>query len=158
MLTLRKAEYSDMSWLAEILEAAFDFDTALYFGEGNQDGPPGYKDGMLAKKIMKQKKWEKQIICQNKQPVGVIVYECFEGENEVHYFCINPHYIGQGIGTKTWEILENSLPNNTWVLETPDYSKRNHSFYQKLGFIQVAEKQYGEFAKSFVFKKGSHLC
>ena len=45
---------------------------------------------------------------------------------------INPVCGARGIGTKVWLDIEKEYPEaRTWMLETPDYSKRNHYFYEK---------------------------
>ncbi len=70
----------------------------------------------------------------------------------IHYFCLDPVFIGKGLGTRIWETFERNK-TGIWQLETPAFSLRNHHFYIKLGFKQIGEKRYGPEATAFVFEK-----
>ena len=51
------------------------------------------------------------------------------------------------------ELEEEYTEARTWMLETPDYSKRNHHFYEKCGFKKIGEHVFEDGGKSFVFIK-----
>jgi|GEM_PF-6250879 len=51
-------------------------------------------------------------------------------------------------------IEENYVDAEVWIVETPDYSKRNHHFYsKKCGFTFLKENKCSNGAVSFVFRK-----
>ncbi|WP_430611355.1 GNAT family N-acetyltransferase [Enterococcus sp. DIV0876] len=142
---------SDAVFLADVLKKSFDSDSELAFGKGVKLGPPGYDDGTLCEKILQDTSLQKLIISYKQENCGILVYK--DGEpSTISYFCLDPRFIGQGIGTRTWKAFEVNK-KGIWQVETPDFSLRNHHFYQKLGFKQIGEKSYGDQSKSFLFVK-----
>lgn len=59
------------------------------------------------------------------------------------------------LGYIVWKhIEENYVDAEVWIVETPDYSKRNHHFYsKKCGFTFLKENKCSNGAVSFVFRK-----
>lgn len=151
MITLIEATIRDQEKITEIMTASFNYDTSFYFGEGAMDGPPGYSDGSLAARILIEQKSQTWLIVYQEEVVGCL---SINQENwEVKYFCLLPEFINQGIGTKTWGKLDEKFGERPWFLETPDYSTRNHYFYEKLNFAKVGEKEYANGGKSYLYEK-----
>lgn len=150
-ITFRTINQSDAVFLSNVLKKSFASDSELAFGKGVRYGPPGYDDGTLCKKILNNDSLEKFVISYNQKNCGILVYEESD-PSIINYFCLDPSFIGQGIGTQAWKAFE-ATKQGTWQLETPDFSLRNHYFYEKLGFTQVGKKSYGTEAQSFVFEK-----
>ena len=151
VITFRELLLSDNHFLSEVLVSAFDSDSELAFGDGVKLGPRGYDDGSLAKRIMADNVLIKLVILKDNQECGVLIYS--EGDrNEIHYFCLASEYINQAIGSEAWQSFEENI-SGSWQLETPDFSLRNHHFYQKNGFKKIGEKVYDKESKSFVFEK-----
>lgn len=150
-ISFREMVPKDEVFLSQLLESSFNSDSELAFGSGVKLGPPGYDDGSLAKKIIANTSLKKLIILANNHECGTLVYSDVV-VNEIHYLCLSPDYINQGIGSKVWHLFENNRAG-LWQLETPDFSLRNHAFYMKNGFVKVAEKEYGKTSKSFIFEK-----
>lgn len=151
MISFREVVSTDQEFLKELLVESFNSDSELALGKGIKLGPPGYDNGILAKKIVMDTLRVNLIILVENQKCGLLVYS--EDEiKEIHYFCLLPKYINQSIGTKVWREFEKDKLG-VWQLETPDYSLRNHAFYQKNGFKKIGEKCYGTNSKSFVFEK-----
>lgn len=148
---LKQVTEKDEKIITEILIRSFDSDTKYYFGENAVGGPPGYDDGLLARKIIKAENLTSFMICQDEKKIGCISIDFYR--REVAYFCIVSEYHQQGIGTCVWKIIEQMYGSNEWVVETPDYSLKNHAFYEKLGFVKIGETVYSETAKSYVFEK-----
>lgn len=150
-IELRQADRNDDAFLTEVMTGAFNFDTAFYFGEGEEDGPPGYNDGTLSEKILDNPDFSTYIISDDTIAKGFITIA--PTENTVHYFCILPKFINQGVGGAAWKLIEAMYPESSWQVETPSYSLRNHAFYEKFGFEKFAEKKYSGTAKSFLFRQ-----
>lgn len=150
-MNLVNCKMNDQNQLTSILTKSFNYDTALYFGANVQDGPPGYNDGSLAKKILANPSFTSFFIFDNQNLMGFISY-CLE-VRELHYFCLLPEFIGQGYGTNIWQMIEEKHGKEGWRVETPSYSIGNHYFYRKLGFEKIGEQHYSETAVSFVFEK-----
>ncbi|HCM88718.1 MULTISPECIES: GNAT family N-acetyltransferase [Vagococcus] len=150
-VTLKLITNKDQVLITKILTKSFNFDTQLYFGKDQEDGPPGYNDGTLALRILTEKNWEKWFILEKETVIGLIVLD--SKQREVRYFCVFPEFIGQGYGTAVWKKIENRFGSENWLLETPAYSLSNHFFYEKLGFEKDGKKDYGEGSYSIIFKK-----
>jgi hypothetical protein len=43
------------------------------------------------------------------------------------------------------EFIEQTYPAAKWTLDTPLYAVRNQHFYEKLGYVKVAENDYDGF-------------
>lgn len=151
MICLIEATVENQEKITEIMTASFNYDTSCYFGEGVTDGPPGYSDGSLAARILTEEKSQTWLIVYQEEIVGCL---SINHENwEVKYFCLLPEFINQGIGTKTWEKIDEKLGERPWFLETPAYSIRNHHFYEKLDFAKVGEKEYENGGQSYLYEK-----
>lgn len=150
-LNLLEATIQDVEEITVIMTASFNYDTAFYFGEGKTDGPPGYDDGSLATRVLEDGQIQTWFICQGTEKIGCVSIHL---ENwEIKYFCLLPEFINQGIGTQVWKELDQRFGERPWFLETPDYSLRNHAFYEKIGFAKVREKEYPDGGKSFLYEK-----
>ena len=147
----RRLTEKDLFFLEKVLLESFNEDSERVFGKGYKNGPPGYDNGELAKKIVHNRQMTKLVIQINEMDCGVLIYHQ-EETYVVDYFCILPLYADKGLGSEVWRVFEEDK-GGVWILETPDYSVRNHHFYKKNGFVKVAEKSYGPKAKSFIFKK-----
>ncbi|PLT30588.1 GNAT family N-acetyltransferase [Peribacillus deserti] len=51
---------------------------------------------------------------------------------------ISIKYQNKGFGTRIMQLIEKEFPLATeWSLDTPHLNKRNHHFYEKLGYMKV---------------------
>lgn len=95
-----------------------------------------------------------QKICIDGEIVGVYVVEIGDEECALEILFLSPTIKNTGIGHKIWQHIEDTyLQAKVWKLETPDYSKRNHHFYEKCVFLFVGENTYPNGEKSFSYKK-----
>lgn len=153
ILTYKTLEQSDIPELTPIMKAAFDADTKMHT-DLEEDGPNGYDNGELLKKLMRLENAESKVIYAD----GIIVggYTIIK-EKDIYtldMLFIDPACASKGIGTKVWKDIEKECTGvKTWMLETPDYSKRNHHFYEKCGFKKIKEHSFENGGKSFVFIK-----
>lgn len=152
-LTYTDLCYEAIPLLTPIMKAAFDEDTRLHTNKA-EDGPTGYDTGELLEKLLVLPQSVSKVIYYEGQIIGeyTIVYN--DNVFTLEMFFIDPNYHSKGIGTMVWNEIETTYEDvKTWVLETPDYSTRNHHFYEKCGFKKVKECVYSADAKSFLFEK-----
>lgn len=151
MLELVRVTLKDKDKITEILTASFNEDSKLYFGQDVLGGPPGYDNGEIASKVISNRNSHAYFVYHHQEKIAFISINTYH--REIDYFCVLPAYMNQGYGSQIWLMMENIYGEQDWMLETPSYSKRNHHFYEKLGFKKVGEKEYSMDTKSFIFKK-----
>lgn len=153
MITYDKIEEDDYNILTQIMIEAFNDDTRMHT-DLQSGGPRGYDDGTLIRKLSTQKSYLSQKICIGGQIVGAYVVELGDEEYVLEMLFLNPTIKNAGIGHKVWQHIEDTYSQaKVWKLETPDYSKRNHHFYEKCGFLFIGENTYHNGGKSFSYKK-----
>ncbi|MEO3944712.1 GNAT family N-acetyltransferase [Gorillibacterium sp. CAU 1737] len=141
-LELKPMEEGDLPELSTILKDAFNADSQLYLGK--DDGPRGYDDGQLLRRLQTDPGHTAFSLWLNGEDggcVGGIVLKVNE-ETQVHQLellFVNPNLHGRGLGAIAWKRVEEHYPNaRRWCTETPIYSRRNLHFYiNKLGFHAV---------------------
>ena len=150
-ISFREFNPADTNFLKQLLIDSFNSDSELAFGDGIKMGPPGYDNGILATNIIKDTNFLKLIILNQNHACGILVFT-LGTPNVINYFCLDPHFIGKNIGSSAWQLIEKEYPG-TWQLETPDFSLRNHHFYEKNGFTKIDEKIYTPDSSSFIYMK-----
>jgi len=93
-------------------------------------------------------------IISNNQIIGNIsVRDNYDSTYYIGCLCVMPDYENRGIGEKSIRFIESEFPNATiWTLETPADNKRNHYFYNKVGYTIVKEYFDGS-VKLVLFEK-----
>lgn len=145
----------DYENLTKIMTDAFNEDTSIHT-DIKEDGPNGYNDGTLIKKLNEHEGYESFKIIYNKKTAGAYTVSLSsKHEYVLEMIFLDTKLRGLNLGTELWNKIEASYPDAVkWTLETPDYSKRNHHFYtSKCGFKFVRENLCSNGAKSFVFEK-----
>lgn len=136
MIKIEKADASDSEVLTEISKNAFN-DSSRRFGNGLNSGPPGY-DSVEASSNIISSKLTYKIIYDDKIAGWLFVTNLGNGNYELSNICIDPIYQNKGIGSKALELLEKTIRDAVkWRLVTVPYSKRNHHFYEKLGYVKI---------------------
>lgn len=154
-----KASLDDTEELTKISKLSFDDDTRKH-NLGETGGPPGY-DSVAA-----QRRWIKltfyyKFIVNNKIIGGMFVESgkrFYQRSSKNHFYFtrifIHPDYQNLGIGSKAMFFIEKEFPYATkWTLDTPRWSKRNHYFYEKLGYVKVGEKKEFEDFILYLYEK-----
>jgi len=153
ILTYKILEQSDIPELTPIMKAAFDTDTRMHT-DLEEDGPNGYDNGELLQKLMRLENAESKVIYVDSIMVGGYTIIKEKDIYTLDMLFIDPSCSSRGIGTMVWQDIEKEYTEaKTWMLETPDYSKRNHHFYEKCGFKKIKEHSFENDSKSFVFIK-----
>ncbi len=145
----------DFEILTEIMTEAFNDDTKMHTNL-IEDGPVGYNDGTLIRKLCSNKKCISQKIILNSKIIGAYtILPKSQDTCELEMLFLDPTIKSKGIGFMTWQHIENTYTwSKKWIVETPAYSKRNYYFYtKKCGFITVNQKQYEDGEQSYIFEK-----
>ncbi len=145
----------DYEILTRIMTSAFNEDTSMHT-DLKDDGPTGYNDGSLIKKLNENEGFESYKIIYQNNIVGAYTVEIKQhNEYTLEMLFIDPDYRENHLGTIVWKDIEQKyMDARKWTVETPDYSKRNHHFYtKKCGFSFIIENVYDDGAKSFIFEK-----
>ena len=151
MLSMSKAILADAPVLRNIAISAFTDDEQYKPSWAKTGGPPEHDS------IQKHKEWMQihdYIKCEKE---GEIVAGCIvkhKGKHgEIFGLFVKSDSMRQGIGSHLLQYVLSTNPKiERWSLETPDYSTRNHTFYEHNGFILV-EKTDVEAALGFGFYK-----
>lgn len=145
----------DYGILTRIMSASFNEDTAMHTNL-KEDGPTGYNDGRLIKKLNEHKDFESYKIIYRNNIIGAYTVGInVNSEYTLEMLFIDPGYRKNNMGTIVWKGIEQKyIEAKKWTVETPNYSKRNYHFYtEKCGFTFVEERKYSDDCKSFVFEK-----
>jgi hypothetical protein len=141
------------------MTAAFNEDTSLHTNIP-EDGPPGYNDGSLIKNLNEVEGVESKLILFDNTIIGAYSVRIIrDKEYSLEMLFIDPNYREYHPGTQVWKDIEQEYADaKCWMVETPDYSARNHYFYTvKCGFAFEKENVYDNGEKSFIFKKEIHV-
>lgn len=152
-ITYKELRIEDIPILTPIMKASFDEDTRMYTTL-LEDGPCGYDTGELLKKFLALNNADSRIILCNGKIIGEYTVSEKDAEYTLEMLFIDPNYVSKGIGFIVWKEIEKEYNKaETWLVETPDYSIRNHRFYEKCGFMKFRNVTYSDGAKSFIFMK-----
>lgn len=154
-LEYEKIHQGEYGILTRIMTFAFNEDTSIHT-ELKEDGPTGYNDGSLIRKLNEHKDFESYKIIYENNIVGAYTVGIKENnEYTLEMLFINPDYRENHLGTMVWKEIEQKYSDaKKWTVETPDYSKRNHYFYtKKCGFTFNRENICDNGSKSFIFEK-----
>jgi N-acetylglutamate synthase-like GNAT family acetyltransferase len=137
------------------MTSAFNEDTSIHTNL-KEDGPTGYNDGRLIKRLNEQEGFDSYKMVYENNIVGAYSVRIIQNnEYTLEMLFIDPDYRGNHLGTIVWENIEQKYKDaKKWIVETPDYSKRNHHFYtKKCGFTFLKENIFDNGSKSFIFVK-----
>jgi RimJ/RimL family protein N-acetyltransferase len=139
---LRPFESDDAEILAEVSRRAFEHD--VLHGAPGVGGPPGYDSA----------EWQAQtarmatsyLVIENGGSVigGIIVFGS-DGDYWLGRMFIDPEEQNRGLGSRALALLEQAYPDSIrWSLETPEWNRRNHRFYEKAGYRRVGRSKSGD--------------
>lgn len=137
-ISFERAGPADAEALVQVQVRAFHDDARLYPGIP-PSGPPGYDSlPVMLEKIQRDEVYK---VLREGQIIGDLII-CPQGDGHYHLdvICIDPDHHNQGIGTQAMQFMEQQYPDaSRWTLDTPFYAIRNQHFYEKLGYVKVAE-------------------
>lgn len=138
-LRFEPATENDIPEITRVMVRAFDEDSRRFRGI-ERGGPPGYDTGDFLRKWMPAGTAYKVIDSDRIAGCFIVFTDNPEiGENWLGTIFIDPDSQNRGIGTQAMNFIHDSFPARAWRLETPDWSTRNHHFYEKCGYCKVDE-------------------
>jgi GNAT superfamily N-acetyltransferase len=138
-IALAEARENDAELLAQISARAFQSD--LLLGASEEGGPPGYNSREWQQTAIKSATAYLKILLDEKMVGGVIVFARSDGSYYLARMFVDPRYHRQGLGLKAVKMLLARYPEAwKWTLDTPAWNVRTRNFYEKLGFLVVAER------------------
>jgi GNAT superfamily N-acetyltransferase len=150
-----KIKPDDYKTLTRIMTLAFNEDTSMHT-DSKEGGPKGYDDGSLIKRLNEHENFESCKIIYGNDIAGAYTV-AIEPNHEyiLEMLFIDPKYRKDHLGSAVWKDIEQKYADaRRWIVETPEYSKRNYHFYtKKCGFVFKAINTYDDGAKSFIFEK-----
>ncbi|UCG01070.1 MAG: GNAT family N-acetyltransferase [Candidatus Heimdallarchaeota archaeon] len=155
-LSFELATEEDIPTLTEVMTRTFDDDTQKHLGEP-KGGPPDYdsEEFFYPYILRKETGTVFRIILDEKIIGGFVVFIFRHGNNSLGRIFIDPTHQNKGIGLKAWKFIENNYPKTkSWTLDTPEWAKRNHHFYEKkCGFKKIEEETVEGGGILFIFQK-----
>lgn len=132
-IVLERARPEDAKALALVSWKAFDDD--VNYGAPQKGGPPGYRSDKWQAKMMQAGDYYKVVVGDGRIIGGAIIFPQANGVVVLGRIFIQPEVQRQGVGTAVMHLLETACPTAVrWRLDTPTWNKRNHAFYQKMGY------------------------
>jgi GNAT superfamily N-acetyltransferase len=144
----------DAERLCQLQRAAFDAESER-FHRSRPFGPEGYDS--VSGQVDLMRRTELYQIMFRGSAVGGLAVTVSGGAGRLVRIFVDPLHQGMGIGRTALELLTERHPDvSKWELDTPDWSSRNHSFYESLGFHKVGETDRGDRGfRLFLFERGS---
>lgn len=143
MIELKPATPFDAAELTDVQTRTFDADSRAH-GQGERGGPPGY-DSVAWQIDMMQRGQYFKIMDGQRLIGGAIVFRVKHGHYELGRIYLDPEFQNRGLGAVAMQLIEQQFPNaKRWSLDTPDWAKRNHHFYEKRGYVKVREEVVDE--------------
>lgn len=136
-MKIRLSLEEEATTLTKLSKAAFDTD--IYVGGKEIDGPP-YYDSVSWHRQMLREKHLYSVLVENQIIGGAILFRDMKNPETMYVgrIFIDPKLHRKGYGIEMMCLLENMFPDIlNWILETPVWNIRTNSFYQKLGFKET---------------------
>ncbi|MBP7689472.1 MAG: GNAT family N-acetyltransferase [Thermoflexales bacterium] len=143
MIELKPATPVDAAELTDVQTHTFDEDTRAH-GQGERGGPPGYDSVAWQIEMMQHCQYFK-IVDDQHIIGGAIVFRVRPGDYKLGRIYLDPEFQNRGLGSSVMQLIEQQFPTaERWTLDTPHWAKRNHHFYEKLGYVKVREEAIEE--------------
>jgi len=155
MIRFVRASVEDAETLTKIMTYAFDEDSRK-FADIPKNGPPGY-DMVEWHTFLMQKGFYYKILSDEYIIGGFTVFNLGDGHYRLGTIYIHPDFQNKGIGTQAVKFIEKTFPQaKEWSLDTASWARRNHHFYEKLGYVKVGEtktENHFEKPEAFLYEK-----
>lgn len=140
-LTIKRTKEKEAQRLLEIQKEAFVEDLKRY-----QDHDTNPVNEPIERLLRKIENFLHYTIWSDDEIIGGIDIRDLKDDR----YCLNRiflsnKYQNKGFGTRIMNLIEKEFPSAIeWSLDTPHLNKRNHHFYEKLGYEKVGEHQISD--------------
>ena len=134
MIIIQKAEENDLEALRLCAISAFVDDERYKPDNAKPGSPPGNDKIHCHMNWLRNHDYFKCVV--HDKIAGGCIVKIHPNHHELFGIFLSRIFIGKGIGSKLLRGVMNLYPiESLWLLETPDYSIRNHHFYERNGFV-----------------------
>ncbi len=147
MLSFARATLADTPILCDVMTRSFDDDARRFFGL-EEGGPPRYNELQYQVELVQSRANGKprdyfKMLWDEKIVGGMVISQPDQTSCHLNLVFIDPDYQDRGIGGRCLAFLDEQYTSaKRWTLETPSCCTRNQHFYEKHGYVKVAEVQY----------------
>ncbi|MEH7074247.1 GNAT family N-acetyltransferase [Neobacillus drentensis] len=149
-LSIKKSKLEDVEELLAIQKEAFAEDYALY--EDHASTPVNETAEKLIENI---ERFFHYTIWWGNEVIGAVdLRPLDENRLRLSKLFLRTDFQNKGLGSKSIKLIESEFPLiKDWSLYTPYLNKRNHHFYEKLGYKKIGEVQITEKLQLFKYEK-----
>ena len=134
MIIIQKAEENDIEALRLCAISAFVDDERYKPDNAKPGNAPGNDKTDNHMNWLRNHDYFKCVV--NGKIAGGCIVKIYSNYHELFGIFLHRNFIGKGIGSRLLRGVMNLYPiESSWMLETPDYSIRNHQFYERNGFV-----------------------
>jgi RimJ/RimL family protein N-acetyltransferase len=149
-VSIKKTKLDEIENLLAIQKEAFAEDYALY---KDHDSTP--VNETTEKLIENIERFYHFTIWLDNDIIGAIDIRPLDDKRlRLSKLFLRTEYQNKGLGSRIIQLMESEFPLiKDWSLYTPYLNKRNHHFYEKLGYIKIGEVQVTEKLQLFKYEK-----
>lgn len=149
-VSIKKTKLDEIEELVAIQKEVFTEDYAIY--EDHDSTPVNETTEKLIENI---KRFFHYTIWLDNYIIGAIDIRPLDDKRlRLSKLFLRTEYQNKGLGSKIIQLMESEFPLiRDWSLYTPYLNKRNHHFYEKLGYIKISEVQVTEKLLLFKYEK-----
>ncbi|MFS0597523.1 GNAT family N-acetyltransferase [Peribacillus frigoritolerans] len=149
-ITIKRTSLTEVDMLLAIQKEVFAEDYALY--EDHDSTPVNETEAKLIENI--ERFFHYTILSDNAIIGAIDIRPLDENRLRLSKFFLRNEFQNKGLGSKIIKLMESEFPLiKDWSLYTPYLNKRNHHFYEKLGYIKIGEVQVTEKLQLFRYEK-----
>ncbi|MGK7377265.1 GNAT family N-acetyltransferase [Planococcus sp. 1R117A] len=154
-VAIRRTKETEALQLLEIQKEAFLEDLKRY--EDHETNPVNEPIEILLRKI---EVFLHYTIWLEDEIIGGVDIRSLDGNRyRLNRIFLSNKFQNQGLGSEIMQLIEKEFPSAAeWHLDTPHLNKRNHHFYEKLGYRKVGQHQLTDklFLYDYVKKMGAN--
>ncbi|RID82605.1 GNAT family N-acetyltransferase [Mesobacillus zeae] len=149
-LSIKRTQINELETLLNIQKEAFAADLKLY--EDYQTSPVNESLVKLTENIKNFIHYTIRI--ENEIIGGIDIRKKNESEYRLSKLFLSDKFQNKGLGSRVMEKMEEEFSSKVeWSLYTPYLNKRNHHFYEKLGYKKIGEYPVTEKLTLFKYVK-----
>lgn len=149
-VSIKKTKLNEVEDLLAIQKEVFAEDYALY--EDHDSTPVNETEAKLIENI--ERFFHYTILSGNAIIGAIDIRPLDENRLRLSKLFLRNEFQNKGLGSKIIKLMESEFPLiKDWSVYTPYLNKRNHHFYEKLGYIKIGAVQVTEKLQLFKYEK-----